>query len=256
MTEIHKSLTGFEKYNKAVPIYVEKPFTPEEEKLLRDTIEKNRSRIVEYERAVGEQESYMGKSRFDPKKITHMSRELVEFECPQEVEAVMDKYAKPLYQGDIALCHYNYINYDPKYGEGKHAPILPPHIDADENLVTFNYQIGGNIDDWQLVIDGKHYDLHTGDAIIFSAVNQVHWRPKRKWKTGEFLEIVSFDYCPTTNYRFTGGPNPLDPRTHSDVREKYFEELNNHPDFINAWKQYAEEGLEIGIPPHENGQLL
>ena len=248
MAELHKFLTGFEKYNKDIPIYIEKPFTDEQIKMLRETIEVNRQRQANYSLVPGDQEMFHGESRYDPKKIVHMSRQLVEFDCPPEIEKIMDSYAKPLYNGDIALCHYNYINYDLQYGEEKYAPALPPHLDADENLVTFNFQVGGNIDDWQLVISGKHYDLKTNDAIIFSAVNQVHWRPKRKWKKGEFLEIVSFDYCPITNYRFTGEDNPIDQIKFADKRKQYVDSLNTHPEFMNAWDQYAIEGDSAGVP--------
>lgn len=255
MAELHKFLTGFEKYNKDIPFYVKNPFTEAQVKLLRDTIEENRSRVAEYHAVPGDQEFYHGESRFDPKKIVHMSRQLVEFICPKEIEEVMDSYAKTIYSGDIALCHYNYINYDIKYGDGKYAPALPPHLDADENLVTFNFQIGGNIDDWQLVVSGKHYDLKTNDAIVFSAVNQVHWRPKRKWKSGEFLEIVSFDYCPVTNYRFTGEDNPIDQMLFTEKRKAYVDSLNTHPEFISAWDQYAKEGDLAGIPSNLLGDF-
>ena len=238
MAELHKYLTGFAKYNKELPLYVENPFTESQIKLLRDTIEANRNRVADYQVVPGDQEMYHGGSRYDPKKIVHMSRLLIEFDCPPEVEAVMDSYAKPVHKGEIALCHYNYIEYDMKYGEGQYAPALPPHLDADENLVTFNYMIGGNIDDWTLWIDDKEYDLKLDDAIVFSAVNQVHWRPKRKFKQGEYLEILSADYCPTTNYRFTGKLNPIDPLKFPEQRKQHVLQVQRHPKSIAAWDMY------------------
>jgi hypothetical protein len=247
MSEMHKFLTGFAEYNKEVPFYVEKPFTDAQRKQLRDVIETNRQRDPQYSLVPGDQKQYNGQHRFDPKKIVHMSRLLIEFDCPPEVEAVMDSYAKPVHKGEIALCHYNYIEYDMKYGEGQYAPALPPHLDADENLVTFNYMIGGNIDDWTLWIDDKEYDLKLDDAIVFSAVNQVHWRPKRKWKEGEFVEIVSFDYCPITNYRFTGEENPIDPFKYAEKRKAYTESLSERPEFKLAWDIYNRDGKEAGI---------
>lgn len=255
MAEIHKYLTGFDKFNKDLPFYISNPFTVEQIKLLRDTIEINRARTPEYHKVKGTQEFYEGQSRFDPKKVVHMSRQLVEFECPKEIEEVMDSYAKPVYSEEIKLCHYNYIKYDLEYGDGKYAPSLPPHIDADENLVTFNFQIGGNIDDWDLVIEGEHYQLKNNDAMVFSAVNHVHWRPKRKWKPGEFIEIVSFDYCPPSNYRFTGEDNPLDADSNYEVRQKYIEGLIEFDQFKNAWNQYEEEGNKMGIAKELNGDF-
>lgn len=248
---MHEVLQGFDKYNKQLPIYIEKPFSDDQVQRLRQVIEANRERDVEYRPVPGSQEHSYGEDRFDPKIITHMSRVLIEFECPADIEETMDSYAKPLYNGDIRLTHYNYIDYNAKYGDGRYAPSLPPHLDADENLVTFNYCLDQNVEDWQVWIDDTPYDLKKGDAIIFSAVNQVHWRPKRKWKSDEFVEIVSFDYCPVTNYRWTGQDNPIDPFLFPEAREKHSEALRHRPEFINAWKIYHAMGLEAGIPESE-----
>ena len=252
---MHKWLTGFDRYNKELPIYIEKPFNELETKLLRDTIEINRKLMDgddNYVPVPGSHEEYYGSTRFHPKKITHMSRLLIEFVCPPQIEAIMDGYCKPLHKDPIRLTHYNYIDYNPIYGNGVNAPALPPHLDADENLVTFNYMIGGNVDDWTLWVDDKPYDLKLGDAIIFSAVNQVHWRDKRKWKPGEFVEIVSFDYCPVTNYRWTGQDNPIDSFRNLEARMAYQDELSNHPDFQKAWEIYDNNGYALGF---EKGQI-
>jgi hypothetical protein len=248
---MHKYLTGFEKYNKDLPIYVSKPFSDDQITRLMDTIQKNKQKTPERFLLPGSQEIYYGSDRFDPKIITHMSRSMIEFICPEDIELTMDGYVKSLYKEDIRLTHYNYIDYSLRYSDGKTAPSLPPHIDADENLITFNYQIGGNVDDWQVWIDNKPYDLKNGDAIIFSAVNQVHWRPKRNWRHGEFLEIVSFDYSPTTNYRWTGQDNPIDPILFPQERENYSRGLTEYQQFKDAWLIYNRMGIEVGINREE-----
>lgn len=256
---MHNWLTGFDNYNVELPIYVKNPFNHEQVHQLRKVIETNRQLMENdpgYHALPGEQEQYYGSSRFHPKLITHMSRLLIEFICPPEIEKIMDEYCKPIYKDPIRLTHYNYIDYDMKYGDGKSAPALPPHLDSDENLVTFNYMIGGNVDDWTLWIEDKPYDLKLGDAIIFSAVNQVHWRSKRKWKPGEFVEIVSFDYCPVTNYRWTGQQNPIDPQLFFEERKKYQDAVDTHPATMVAWDIYNSEGIKIGIPQKENAGFV
>ncbi len=250
---MHEVFQGFAKYNQSIPVYIEKPFSEDQISRLRQVIEANRERDVEYRPVPGSQEHSYGQDRFDPKIITHMSRVLIEFECPKDIEETMDSYAKPLYNGDIRLTHYNYIDYSPKYGDGRYAPSLPPHLDADENLVTVNYCLDTNIE-WDLYVSNSDdstkftkYSLAPGQTIVFSAVNHIHWRPKRKFKEGEFCEIISMDYCPTDNYRFTGEDNPIDPEKFPLERKKYLDELQSRPDMMAAFKLWNDEGLADGI---------
>jgi hypothetical protein len=120
--------------------------------------------------------------------------------------------------------------------------------------MTFNFRVGGNID-WELYVDGKPYSLEVGDAIIFSSLNQVHWRPKRYWDKEEFVEIISFNYSPLDNWRFTGEPDPIDPRFFPLQRQRHNDKLNQREEFIDAWRIYNEDGLRIGIPTDRHGGL-
>jgi hypothetical protein len=243
-----------EKYNKHFPFYVENLFNNKELEDLKNVIYKNKYELDPTYHGPNEKVDESYDNRFRPKIIKPMSRMLVEFEMPKHLEEVLDNIAKPSYDGDIALCHYNYIEYNKIYSNGEISPILPPHIDADENLVTINYCLDGNFEGWDLYVGTEEdssrferYTLKKGQAIVFSAVNQIHWRPKRKFSDGEFLEIVSLDYCPTTNYRFTGKDNPIDPQKNSEARIKYTTSLNNRQDFRNAWGIYDSDGIKDQI---------
>jgi hypothetical protein len=254
MTKMHEYLTSMDKYKRDFPFYVENLFNDKELEDLKNVIYKNKYELDPTYHGPNEKVEENYDNRFRPKIIRPMSRMLVEFEMPKHLEKVLDDIAKPTYDGDIALCHYNYIEYNKIYSEGKISPILPPHIDADENLVTINYCLDGNFEGWDLYVGTqedsskfKRYTLKKGQAIVFSAVNQIHWRPKRRFTDGEFLEIVSMDYCPTTNYRFTGEDNPIDPQKNQAERLKYSASLNNRQDFRNAWGIYDNDGIKDGI---------
>jgi hypothetical protein len=262
MAELHKYLTGFEKYNQPLPFYIDNLFTSDQDKKIRDLIETNRE-IEPF--IIGDriEDGYIRtsefRSRFQPKIAKNMSRTLIEFDTPEDCERRLDEIAKPLYNGDIALCHWNYIDYNLKYGYGDNSPALPPHLDADENLVTINYCPDTNIE-WDLYVSNWNdtsnftkYSLSGGQTIVFSAVNQIHWRPKRKFKEGEFCEIISMDYCPTNSYRFTGDKNPIDPEHSPDVRKRYLDELQSRPDMQAAFKLWEEEGLRDGISKKSMG---
>ncbi|MEY4335069.1 MAG: hypothetical protein RLZZ196_3819, partial [Bacteroidota bacterium] len=186
--------------------------------------------------------------------MTHISRQVIDFACPKDIEKKLDDIIKPLYQEEIGLCHYNYIDYNPKYGNGIYSPALPPHIDTAETPLTFNYQIGGNID-WEIFIEDKPYSLKTGDAIIFSSLNQVHWRPKRKWKQGEYVEILTMNWSPLTSWAFTGKIDPIDAVRFPDKLKEYTDNLGKRPEFQKAWSIYNKMGEEIGIPFDKHGEL-
>ncbi len=250
--EMWKYLTGFEKYKKPLPIYISNPFTQDQLQRLRDEINSCMKYLDSevYTKVPGDQEEYTcPTNRFAPKRVVHMSRLLTEFECPQDIIDVMDSYVKEVYHEEIKLCHYTYIEYNLKHGNGKNVPSLSPHIDGDENLVTFNIQIGGNID-WDLIVESTPYNyetisLKTNDAALFSAVNQVHWRPPRKWKDGEYVEIISFDYCPLDNYKFVNKINPIDARINFKKRQEYIESLGNNKRLQNAWTIYNKDLKEL-----------
>lgn len=252
----HKYLTGFDKYNKTFPFYVDNLFNENQIKELRNLIETNRKiePLIIGDRV---EDGYIRasdfRSRYQPKIAKNMSRMLIEFDMPEDCEKVLDDIAKPTYNGDIALCHWNYIDYNIKYGYGDNSPALPPHLDADENLVTINYCLDTNIE-WDLYISNyensskfEKYSLGPGQTIVFSAVNQIHWRPKRKFIDGEFCEIISMDYCPTNNYRFTGEDNPIDPEKYPAKRKQYLDELHSRKDMIAAFDLWNSEGIKNGI---------
>jgi hypothetical protein len=238
---IPKPLVGFDRYNKDLPIYISNPLSQSDIDILKGIVEKNR-------------ETYSGNHQYTPKNEPEISRQTVDFDCPKHIKDIIDGYIKPLYKDAIEMSHYNYIDYDLKYSDGKSFPALPPHVDAAETPMTFNLMVGGNID-WDLYLDGKAYRLQTGDAIIFSSLNQVHWRPKRKWAPGEFVEIISFNYSPLDNWRFTGEPDPIDPRFFMLQRQRHTDKLNQRQEMISAWKIYNEDGLAIGIPTDKHGGL-
>jgi hypothetical protein len=253
---MHDYLSGLNKFNVALPLYIEKPFTKKEVDGLRDIIEDARNnRSFASIPAATDKEEFISMDRFDPRIMTHMSRMVLEFECTKEAEAVMDSYVFPMYKDPIKLGHYSYLDYNMKYGDGRYYPSLPPHIDAANTLVTFNYCLDTNID-WEIYVDNTPYDLKAGDAIIFSAVNQVHWRPKREWQAGDFCEIISFDYCPPDDWRFDkNGEDPLDPRYQQERLKAYQKDLETRKEFIDAWNLYNELGLKIGIDENTHGKI-
>jgi len=257
VAKMHKYLVGLDKYKAELPIIVKNPFTKDQIDLFLASIKKSQDEASPqdlYQRIPNQPEQYFGPKWYDPKYITFMSRELTEYDIPKECEEVMDEHIKPLYPEDLKLAHWNYINYDPKYGKGIYAPALPPHIDSTETILTFNYILNGNVD-WDIYVDNKKYSLNNDEAIIFSALNQVHWRPKRKWKQGEFLEVLTFDYSPLTDWRFTKQQDPLSITDRQEALEEYIKDVNSRPEMMAAWNLYNDLGLQIGIGLDKHAEI-
>ncbi len=252
---MHPYLEGLEKFNVDIPLYVKNPFTSNHIQEIRDVINtaKNTRPLASIPRP-GDQEDFFSLDRFDPRITKHMSRMVIEFKCPENVEKAMDSYVFPIYKENIKLGHYSYLDYNPKYGDKKYFPSLPPHIDAANTLVTFNYCLDTNIE-WDLYIDNKPYSLAAGDAIIFSAINQVHWRPKREWSEGDFCEILSFDYSPLDDWRFTNESYPLDETLYPERVKAYMEDLDTRKEYIDAWELYTNLGLKINLDQNTHGKI-
>lgn len=251
-------LGDMEKMLVDLPIFIDDPFTDEQINRMVSIFEEHKKRASEinYSQVPGMamlgQEELRGEGWYDPKKVYHMGRELIEFKAPEDIEKTMDDIIKPLYDGELRLAHYQYIDYNLVHGGGKYAPALPVHIDSSEDIMTFNYMLDGNID-WELYIDNKPYQLRKGQAVVFSALNQPHFRPKRHWKEGEFVKIVSFDYSPLHDFRFTGGEYVIDPEQYPERMVEYIKKVNEHPKMQAAWELYNRLGAEAGIPDDVHG---
>mgnify|MGYP003333974349 CR=1 FL=1 len=90
MAEIHKYLTSMEKYKVDFPFYVDNLFTKEEEKQLTDVIYKNKYELDEVVTGANDAATEHYDNRFRPKKVEPMSRMLVEFEMPKNLENILD----------------------------------------------------------------------------------------------------------------------------------------------------------------------
>jgi hypothetical protein len=246
---MHEFLTGFEKYNSEVPIYLESPFSDAALKALKDDIEKY---VHSVEPFVDDLSTKEHPPMHAPRIMMPLSRLVCQFDVPKIVEEEMDAFIKPLYSEELRLAHHSYLDYSPKYSDYKIAPSLPPHIDAAETILTFNYMIDGNVD-WPLYVDDKRYDLKTGDAVIFSSLNQPHFRPKRHWRKDDYIVIFSVNYSPVTDWRFTGLGDPIDIRFKKEERAAYQEKLQNHPKMIASWQLYNSLAESEGIPNDVHG---
>lgn len=69
-------------------------------------------------------------------------------------------------------------------------PYLDPHIDNFlDHRITVDVQLKSNTE-WPIIVDGESFLLKDNSALIFSGTKNVHWRPEKDFKDGEFVDLL------------------------------------------------------------------
>lgn len=124
-----------------------------------------------------------------------LGRQIMEINnLPRSIESKLEKLGSSLYNKNLAFSYCLYVEYSKDYGQ----PNLPPHIDADSNDLIFNYQIRSNTS-WDIGLGVKNYNLKDNSCLVFDPNQEIHWRPEKKFKDGESVEMVLFRLVDTDN---------------------------------------------------------
>ena len=81
-----------------------------------------------------------------------------------------------------------------KYGQ----PNLPPHFDGDKNELIVDYQLSSNTN-WGIGVNMEVYELEDNSAIAFNPNTNIHWRPHKEFKDGEYVTMLFFRFFDTEN---------------------------------------------------------
>lgn len=122
-------------------------------------------------------------------------------------KSIIDKFIKiaqdiagePVELKEYNVSRYSNVNYNGKM----YYPMLYPHIDEGfkekDARITLDYQLRGNVD-WSIIIDNwqeeKEFMLKDNELLSFSGTHQVHWRNKKIFKDGDFLDLIFFHFSP------------------------------------------------------------
>lgn len=97
--------------------------------------------------------------------------------------------ASNFYGKKLKLYAVAFGRYSSEFG----IPKLPPHIDEVPSQFTLDYQLDGNIE-WPIVIEGDEYLLKNNSILVFEGEHVLHWRPKRNFSDGEFIDLMWFQF--------------------------------------------------------------
>jgi len=107
---------------------------------------------------------------------------------PEQVVNKVESFVNEFSKEKVVLTEISFASYSKEFGD---LPLLSPHFDNTfkEPRLTFDIQLKSNID-WPIVIKGRPFLLKDNEALTFSGTHQVHWRPFREFKNGEFIDMV------------------------------------------------------------------
>ena len=99
-------------------------------------------------------------------------------------EVVLSYFSEGYYLEHVGYSEYNNNNINPN---------LPKHKDPNypAGSLTFDYKLDSNID-WPVCIEDECYSLESNEAIIFSPVEQWHYRPELIFKDKDYVRILFF----------------------------------------------------------------
>lgn len=114
---------------------------------------------------------------------THVGKIMFDINVPDSVKIKVQNIASE--NGFILPFHRAaYAEYSAEWG----TPELVDHLDSAE-LFMVDYQLSSNTN-WGLVIDGNLYDLKDNEGITFLPKKQMHGRPEKVFKDGEYVRML------------------------------------------------------------------
>ncbi|MGA1047063.1 MAG: hypothetical protein ACO3UU_03580 [Minisyncoccia bacterium] len=97
-------------------------------------------------------------------------------------------------KNNLVFSSTTYVEYNNIFGQ----PNLPPHYDGDNSDLIVNFQLSSNTS-WDLGLDLETYSLEDNSALIFNPNKYIHWRPIKKFESGEYIKMIFFRFCKLEN---------------------------------------------------------
>jgi hypothetical protein len=131
-----------------------------------------------------------------------------------------------------------FVEYNLEYGN----PNLPTHLDGDFNDLIINYQLSSNTS-WDIGVDFNAYKMEDNSAVLFNPNKNVHWRPRKLFKDGEFVKMIFFRFHKLNNIS-----------DYSHLRQywshhKIFEDINKFRDSV------SDSSCEDDMPSYTYGEI-
>jgi hypothetical protein len=135
-------------------------------------------------------------------------------DIPMHIIDKLYKIAEKVISKPLSMSHAMFVEYNKKYGQ----PNLLPHLDRDTNDLIINLQLSANTK-WDLGLNKELYCLEDNSAVVFNGNTEIHWRPHKEFKDGEYVKMIFVRFC--TPYKLTDYSH-----LPSQPSDKFFKKVN------------------------------
>jgi hypothetical protein len=129
------------------------------------------------------------------KKNKIENNETVDFKINNSIVETIVSSAQNHSNVALQLESISFTRYSLDYG----IPELPPHVDTSfkQPRLTFDVQLKGNTS-WPIVVEDDKYILKNNEALIFSGTHQIHWRERKSFNSGEYIDMLLCQFSEET----------------------------------------------------------
>jgi hypothetical protein len=113
---------------------------------------------------------------------------------PAYIQEKLVRIAEDITKEPMGMAHALHATYSSKYG----TPNLPPHFDGDTNDLIINFQLSSNTS-WGLGLGLNNYKIDDNSALVFNGNTNIHWRPNKVFKHGEYVQMIFFRFYKINN---------------------------------------------------------
>jgi hypothetical protein len=115
-------------------------------------------------------------------------------DVPESLLLKVSSIANSISDEPVSFTHLLSVEYNKEYGE----PNLPVHFDGDDQDLILNFQLSSNTS-WDLGVNCETYPIKDNSAVVFSPNLNSHWRPKKEFKSGDYVIMIFFRFQKINN---------------------------------------------------------
>jgi hypothetical protein len=123
-----------------------------------------------------------------------LGRSVFDINLPVNIQSKFATLVDNISQNKLSLAHIMCVEYSAEHGQ----PNLPPHFDGSHCDMMIDFQLEANTS-WDLGMNTTIYPIEDNSAIIFNPNENIHWRPHKKFKDGEYIRMIFVRFDNLTN---------------------------------------------------------